>query len=155
MDRLEECIQLDAIKAEGQHVWVSVLFLERLVEDLVELVKLLLVAVQAIENAMFNFGPALLDSRLKVCQALLQELVIDSLIAALEEQIWVDGDSLFDVFDIDAGVDETVRLVLQVVRPLDLQLTAVKRRVVHDHRQGVSLILLALLLLVLALLDCL
>ena len=112
-------------------------------------------AVQAIENAMFNFGLALLDSGLKVCQALLQELVIDSLIASLEEQMWVDGDSLFDVFDIDAGVDETVRLVLQVVRPLDLQLTAVKRRVVHDHRQGVSLILLALLLLVLALLDCL
>ena len=155
MDWLEERIQLDAIKAEGQHVWVSVLFLERLVEDLVELVELLLVAVQAVENAVLDFGLALLDPRFEVGQALLPELVIGSLIAALEEQIWVDGDSLFDVFDIDAGVDETVRLVLQVVRPLDLQLTAVKRRVIHDHRQGVSLILLALLLLVLALLDCL
>ena len=60
---------------------------------------------------------------------------------------------MLDLFNLFAGVDEAVRIVLQVVRPLDLQLGAIERRVALYRIQCLLLVALPQTLLQLAIPD--
>ena len=107
--------------------------------------------VQAIQNAVFDFWRSVIDPRLKISQAFLTQVLTRFI--CLEEQVGIDRDALLDLLNLSAGVDEAVRIVLQVVRPLDLQLGAIERCVALYRLQCFLLVALPQILLQLAVPD--
>ena len=107
--------------------------------------------VQAIQNAVLDFCGSTSNPRLKISQTFLT-LVLSRFIC-LEEQVGIDGDALLDLLNLSAGVDKAVRIVLQVMRPLDLQLGAIERCVALYRLQCFLLVALPQILLQLAIPD--
>ena len=100
---------------------------------------------------MFDFCRSTIDPCLKISKALLTQVLTRFI--CREEQVGIYGDALLDLLNLFAGVDEAVRIVLQVVRPLDLQLGAIERCVALHRLQCLLLVALPQILLQLAIPD--
>ena len=145
-------VDLDSIKAEWKHVRVSILFDKCRVEVFVKLIEFFFVAVQTIEQAHLNFGIPCFHMTLEFFNTALCQPTITAW--CWQEEVRIERDALLQPFHWLALTHKAIRVVLQVVRPLNLQLSSVQVCVALAEGLRIGLQRLAKLLLNLASLDC-
>ena len=85
---------------------------------------------------MLHFRPPLLNALLEVLHAF---TFVD---CPVQEKVRINLDAFLKTFDLFTGVDQAVRVVLPIVRSLNLQLHAIEVKVAHDSIINLILILL-------------